>query len=274
MLSIVPLGLIGIGIGTGYVAYQNHVDFMNKLKSEKIYIYAEQITNIDIKQNEKVIIKIPKNSINSKYLIGEILLEEPNPIKIYKEHDVVTYDDLLDEYVVKKRYYPKKIFKNIVIKKQILFPDIYPELKLNLTQEILLKQNNSCDKIVLFNNESTITSSDIQLLLDIYENDIKKNIPQYTSNDIFNTRQTEYFNLKKNYLSNNSDLFLLTEPMKNQIFDSNSNLIQNQTQFNIEKMSDSKNVILNEKFKNESCEVMSQVIISLSFLIVGILCVK
>jgi hypothetical protein len=207
MLYFIQIGLISSGITSCYITYKKYLNLKDKINSEQIYTNIEQNNNIYNQYNKEIIIKIQDpysfSLKNSNYLIGEILLEKVTPIKIINKYHDIEYNGFLNKFEkIKKQeiYYKYKIEP---IKKQVLFPNIFSEL--NLSNNLL-----SLNKIkVLFNNTSIEKSDNTQFIFDLYNKNIKNNIPNYCSDTIINLNDS--FQIKKNFLLPGSDLFLLIE---------------------------------------------------------------
>lgn len=280
-MNFIGAGLLGLGISSSYLTYNNYLILKKKKNSEQIYTYSEQIKNFDVKTNEKIIIKIPKHLINHNYLIGEISLEKKSLYKIIREYDdnypnlfLTKYYKLTETDILLYLYLNKynKITKSEIsydyiyelIKKQVLFPNIYPELNLSNNLYTLNKIK------ILFDNTHIITSHNNQDIFDMYEKDIKINIPNYFFDGIINFNSKDLFQIKKNVLSQNDNLFLLLE-YSNKL-DDNYNL-DSEKKFNIDAISNSKDTILNYKYKTDNDNIVignifSSLILSLGFVFI------
>jgi len=247
MSTLISISCLGIGALSGYLTVKKKADLDNKIKLEHIYSYPNDLDKINF--NEKInIIKIPHDKINPNYLIGEISLE-----KLRFEIVKINETNYNNPYNKNKVVEIKKIIENKeLIKKQILFPDIYPQIELDKN----LINNNKIK--VLFDNCTKTKSADGKILFDLYEQNVKKNIPTYYS-DIQNKNLNmgEDFELVSNVLNPNKDLYLLVNSFSNKFY--------------IQAMSDYENKIIREKFKEDFADYEFKLTSSILFCSLGIL---
>ncbi len=275
MLYLIPIGLIGSGIGSSCLTWKNYVNLKQKINSEPIYTYPDEINNINsyTKTDKKIILKIPTpynfDLKNSKYLIGEITLEKVTPHKIVKKYNDIEFNKFSNKFEKIKKHEIINEFKSEAVKKQLLFPNIYPEL-------ILPNDLSSLNNIkVLFNNTSTIKSDNPKIIFDLYNKNIKKNIPNYCSDSVINYGSEDSFQIKKNFLLPCQSLFLLVDSyytLKHfKPFQPFQPFQPSKKEFNIEAISDSKESILNYKYKNENNNIVVGTVLSSLLLSGGIL---
>ncbi len=268
MLYLIPIGLIGTGIGTSCLTWKSYVNLKQKINSEPIYTYPNEINNINTKMNNESIIVIPTpynyDLKNSKHLIGEIILEKVKPYANVKKYDDFEYNNFLKKYEKIKKEKIIYEYKSEDVKKQVLFPNIYPEL--NLSNNL-----SSLNKIkVLFNNFSVIKSDNPKIIFDLYDKNIKKNFPNYCSDTIINYNLEDSFQIKKNFLLPCQSLFLLVEPSNQSIFN-NKPFEKIKKEFNVKAISNSKESIVNYKYKNENDNIVVGTVFSSLLLSCGIL---
>jgi len=273
MLYIIPIGLISTGIGSGYLTYKNYLNLKEKISLEPIYNYPEQIIDVCKNQNDKVIFKIPPSLMDSNYLIGEIMLEKLKPVEIIKQYYDMELNPISNKYEKIKKKIITVDYKSEVVKRQVLFPNIYPIL--NSSNNLFeLKKLYELNKIkVLFNNTSTIKSANSEYIFNLYEKTIRKNITNFCSDTIVNSNSNDSFQIKKNFLAPNSNLYLLIE--SNSKNNSNTNPNTNPDTFfsesNIEAISDSKDTIVNYKYKNENENIVVDTVATSILLSFGVL---
>lgn len=236
ILNLIPIGFFCGGTFSTYLTMIKKNELDEKIKNYPIYFYPKELNKIPLNNQIKVI-AIPSGLINKEYLIGEISLEKIIPTPIYVKK-IIRDNNSINNW--KSIQVEKQVELKQDIKKQILFPKIYSQLDLD---QNLLKSNKI---IVLFDN-LTVTRSDsntnvntnYKVLFDLYEHDIKKNIPTYYPDLIPNIKFYESVELKKNYLDTNKNLYLIV---------SNNNL---SGKYYIRAMADSKEKIINQALKSD-----------------------
>jgi hypothetical protein len=253
IFNLIPISLIGAGIYSTYLTFIKKNKLDDKIKNYPIYSYPNELNKIPVNIHLNTI-KISKNQIDSTYLIGEISLEKITPILSYKKKQIKTdlfgneYENIIAE---------ERIVSRELIKKQILFPLIYNGL--DLDKKLLLSNNIK----ILFDNTIVTklkANENYKLLFDLYENDVKKNIPTYYLDLIPNIKSNQFIELKKNYIESNKDLYLIVNKYN-----------INPTLYDIQAMSDSKEKIINHALKSNIEEYQVKCILSVMFISLGLI---
>jgi hypothetical protein len=86
--------------------------------------------------------------------------------------------------------------------------------------------------------------------------EVKKNLPNYCT-DFINYNNSDLFEIKKNILAPNSDLYLLVD--------------YNSDECHIRVMSDSKDSIIKLKYEDETNNISNCIVISSTLLLLGLL---
>lgn len=260
-LTIISIGTIGISANLAYNTFNSYFCVDDKMKNEKIYNYPLQhslMEQINFNKSKNIIIKLPNQFINYNYPIGEIAIKKIIHKQFLKKNEVMKFNPYTNKIeLVQVNEKVNKIIESC-IKKQILFPNIYQDLALDVNS---LSSN---EVKILFDNVVKNTSSQQKDLFESYNLIVKKNIPEYVP-DIIPYHQNDTFVLSKNLLSFGSDLYLLVNPSLN------NECNNEQNKFNVIAMSDNREKILNHKYKDEIDECTNNGILSLLFLSIGII---
>ena len=248
-LYFIPIGIIGTGSISGYLAWLKNKELIKDMQDEKIFVYPTDIKNIS-NLNHNPIIKIPYNLIPQKYAYGEVQLNKiiQKCIKntVYKRE----YSFLLNDYITVECDW---IDEEEKIAKQILFPNIFNNIELN-------KKLYSEKKIkVLLQNNLSTKSHNCSLILDKYESLIQKNIPMYKTS-ILITDDIYMMEKEENILEPNMDLYLLTN------IDTNS---FTKSKFYISAFSDNKDKILQEKYSDKINAIENLCLLSGTTIFIG-----
>lgn len=251
ILNLIPIGLLGVGSYSTYLTFIKKKELDDKIQTYPIYLYPDELNKISSNISSNII-KIPGSQIDSRYLIGEISLEKITPIISYTKKRVKT-DYFSNKYI--HILVEERIESRELIKRQLLFPSIYKDL--NLDKNLLLSNEIK----VLFDNVTMTTSetnANYKQLFNLYETDIKKNIPTYFPDLIPNIKSNQLVELKKNYLGFNKDLYLIVNKNGNPV------------RYDIQAMSDSKEKIIDQALSSDIQEYKVKCILSILLVSLGL----
>lgn len=267
MLGLIGLGLIGIGNNIR-INTDNKNDQLNRIiTNEKIYTIPEDnyiLTQLSSEitpnqnSNSNLIIKIPHNLINNKYLVGKIKLNKITNFS-EKKYKLDEFNNLIIEKKIKEK-------KTEPFLKKILFPSNILE---NYGIDYKFEPNDKTE--ILFNNSIVSKSKSFKTLYDKFKNTITfshSNTTNLTFSDNFDIVQpyndNVNFELVENYITERKDVYLLIDDALRSN-GSNENKI-----LNILIICDNKDKIIKKKYQIMLNEVELGYISSFSLITIGI----
>jgi hypothetical protein len=277
MFKIIGIGIFGWGVQSINKTDNEYLNLKNTIKNEKIYVYPNDVDELnkkysfDKEQNNisnNIIIKIPYNSIDIKYPIGKIKLNKI--IKKTSPITIIEYNNSRKNKFTNNEIIDKKLFKECV-----LFPtEIFKHNALNLEQHNKIK--------LLFDNTITSKSKQSKKLINEYYNSIIKSNQSkdfLLSNNIYYDLDYDYYydsdydynydyELELNFIEYYRNVYLLVNPYIEKS-DKEPTQLSN-TKYNIISIGDDENIIIKEKYSNEKNQLDNKYLISIIAIVAGI----